>query len=157
MKQYFRAIPILGFAHSRSDVIKHLEQNVIEIFQHLVKLWRYPDALEVPHWRTEIYNFLHKVHTFKSNNKRPSAEFIFQNTFGRDEQYIDTAIKQVSKRYDRNYKCIQEDTELLHRRIQMYFEWLSEELSSTGVALPEDIYEKLEELGFGNDKSRRIY
>lgn len=152
MEKYFRAIPILGFAHSRSDIIRQLEQNVIEIFQHLVKLWRYPDAQEVSHWRTEVYNFLHKVHTFKSNNKRPSAKFIFENTYGRDRQYIDTAIKQVSKRYDRNFSCIREDIDLLRNRIERYFKWLSEELASNGVALPEDIYETLEELGFGNEK-----
>lgn len=150
MKKIFTAVPIFGFAHSRADVIKHLEQNVVEIFQHLIKLWRYPNAEEVRHWRGEVYGFLHKVDTFKFNNKRPSAKFIFDNTYGRDNQYIENAIKQVARRYDDSYSDIWQDTNLLQLRIELYFEWLSEELAINGNVFPEDVYEKLQELGFGH-------
>lgn len=152
MKQYFRAIPILGFVYSRSKIAEELEDNVQPIISHLIKLWRYPDAAEVNHWRQEVYNFLNRTRRLKGLNKYPSAEFIMKNTYDVNKSDISKWVNGISKAYDEDFDStsIRIDVELMNERIKEYFEWLAAELSIDGYVISRNVYSKLKELEFGN-------
>lgn len=151
MRKYFRAIPILGFAYSRSKIAEDLEANVRSIIRHLIKLWRYPHAAEVNHWRQEVYSFLYEVGRLKGSNKYPSVEFIMKNTYNVNKSDIPKWFNGVSRTYDGKFESldIRDDVDLMNKRIKEYFEWLADALSTDGYVFPEDVYSKLKELGFG--------
>jgi hypothetical protein len=152
MGKSFRAIPIFGFAYSRSKIAEDLEANVRNIIMHLIKLWRYPNALEVNHWRQEVYNFLNQVGRLKSSNKYPSVNFIMKNTFDVNKPDIPKWLNSISHVYDEDFEStgIREDTELMSERIKEYFEWLASKLSDEGNVFSKYVYSKLKELEFGN-------
>ena len=151
MRKYFRAVPILGFAYSRSKIAENLEDNVQPIMLHLIKLWRYPNAVEVSHWRQEVYNFLNRTRRLKGSNKYPSVEFIMKNTYNINKSDISKWFNTISRVYDSDFESssIRTDVELMNKRIKEYFEWLATELSSEGYVFSKDVYSKLKELGFG--------
>lgn len=152
MKQYFRAIPIFGFAYSRSKIAEDLEANVRSIIRHLIKLWRYPYSDSVSHWRQEVYGFLYEVGRLKGSNKYPSSNFIMKNTYEVNKSDISKWLNGVSRVYDNKFEStgIRNDVDLMNTRIKEYFEWLAATLSVDGYVFPEDVYAKLKELEFGN-------
>ena len=151
MRKAFRAIPILGFAYSRSKVAEDLEANVRSIIRHLIKLWRYPDSGSVSHWRQEVYSFLYEVGRLKGSNKYPSANFIMKNTYEVNKSDISKWLSGVSRIYDGKVEStsIRNDIDLMNERIKEYFKWLADVLSTDGYVFPEDVYSKLKELEFG--------
>lgn len=148
MRRVFTAIPVLGFAYSRSKIAEDLEANVQLIITHLIKLWRYPDAADANHWSQEIYNFLHRVGRLKGSNKYPTADFIMKNTYEVNKSDISKWLSHVSRVYDEDYTSIRTDTKLMNERIKSYFEWLAKMLSADGQVFSKDVYSKLRELDF---------
>ena len=141
MKKY-----IYAMSKSRRDVGATLEQGCDELILHLIKLRVFPAADAVFHWRQEVAEKLHRCDTFKGSHKLPSVKFILQNTYQVHESRIDRYIHIVSMDYDEDMHSY--DRDVLKQDIYDYFEWLANELSQYGRVAYQDIYNKLEELGF---------
>ena len=141
MKRY-----IYAMSRSRRDVGAALEQGCDELIMHLIKLRVFPDADAVFHWRQEVAEKLHRCDTFKVSHKLPSVKFILQNTYQVHEGRIDRYIHIVSVDYAEDMHSF--DKDVLKQDIYDYFEWLANELSQYGRVAYQDIYTKLEELGF---------
>lgn len=141
MKRYIR-----GMASSRKDVAANLEQGVDVLIMHLIKLRLLPDAQEVPHWRKEVAEKLHRTDLLKGSHKIPSAQFIFDNTYKCNAGFIPHLIDVVIDDYLDSIATV--DYESLQDDIKEYFNWISQELSMHRIISYKAIQTKLEELGF---------
>lgn len=150
MKKLFKVIPILGFAYSRSKIAEKLDEPMMEVCLHLIKLWRYPCSNNVNHWKQEVYNLFHRTYTLKSNNKYPKSKFIFDSTYGKNKDKLQDWVELIDEEYGPASNLIREDFVSLDKAIYKYFDWISSYLSEHGTVLPSTLYRKLQELGFGD-------
>lgn len=148
MKKIFTAVPVLGFAYSRSKVAEKLDAPMMEVCLHLIKLWRYPNSENVDHWKQEVYNLFHRTYTLKSNNKYPKAKFIFDSTYVKNKDKLRDWSDLIAEDYG-PAQYIERTNYSWDTAIYNYFDWLSNYLSEHGVVLQNTLYAKLKELGFG--------
>ena len=148
MKRYIKnAQAVLGFALHRSEIAARLEENTRILMKHLVKLWMFPEASEVDHWRKEVYSFLNQVPRLKGVNKFPSGEFIFNSTFVPNESCIDDLYEDVYDDYTDNHTLVRTNCDAMHQVIEDYYIWISDVLSRRGLVSYKKVSQKLEELG----------
>lgn len=148
MKRYIKnAQAILGFALRRSEIAARLEENTRILMMHLIKLWMFPGASEVNHWRNEVYSFLNQVPRLKGVNKFPSSEFIFNSTFVPNESCIDDLYEDVYDDYTDNHTLDRTNCDAMHQVIEDYYIWISDILSKRGVVSHKKVLQELEILG----------
>lgn len=144
MKIYVKAS-----AMKKKDLADDLQDVTIPIIQHLLKLYLFPNAEEKMHWRREVAKLLRGVPKLKAKHKRPSANFIFENTYlmfsYRIKEFVDDVIADEYTLTPDNYKF--QNIDWAVNIIEEYFDWLSNQLSTYGVITLPTIYSKLEELG----------
>lgn len=151
MKIYIRNTQsILGFATRKSDIAAALEEDTRELIEHLIKLWIFPNAEDCNHWKQEVYNFLYRVPRLKGSNKFPSKKFILHNTIDVNADNISALLRIVISDYTNRYEQRRSTYSTMEERILLYFDWLAEELSTSGKVARADVYAKLAELEFGN-------
>lgn len=148
MKRYIKnAQAVLGFALHRSEIAARLEENTRILMKHLIKLWMFPTASDVDHWRKEVYSFLNHVPAMKGVNKLPSSEFIFKNTFVANEKFIENLYKIVYQDYAESYALARTGCNEVHQIIEDYYKWISDTLSQLGDVGYTDVLQELEILG----------
>ena len=140
---------VFGFATKRADLADSLESNVREIIKHLIKLWIYPEDVNVHHWKQEIYNFLHKVPKLRGSKKYPTEAFILKNTIDVNYKDIDHLVYIVMSNHMNKQILIYDVSDEMKESIVEYFEWLAKNLSTYGEVSRVDLYNKLKRLGFG--------
>ena len=144
---------IFSMSMSRKDLASRLEETTIPLIEHLIKLYIYPNLSEyVSHWRQEVYEFLHSVSRIKGKNTFPSAKFILKNTLDINIDMIQILYEDVVDDYSSEHGTPSSiSITTLISRIKEYYEWLSTTLSDRGRVSRSAVYQKLEELGFGNE------
>jgi len=131
---------IFAMSKSRVDVAADLEQGCDELILHLIKLRMYPAASEVNHWRKEVAEKLHRTDTFKGSHKLPSVRFILQHTYDVHESRLDRYIHIIDVDYNDRFDSEIFDKGALKSDIHDYFEWLANELATSGRVAYADIY-----------------
>ena len=141
---------VFSISTTRRDIAAKLEETTRQLVKHLIKLYLYPDYKDVQHWRQEVYSFLHSISKIKGRNKLPSSRFILANTIQSNLELIAVWYYNILDDYGTpsNSKC--SETELT-RKVSNYYRWLADILSAQGEVSRKSIYNKLSELGFGDD------
>lgn len=137
---------IFELAKNRSDIKRELMSKTPMIIEHLEKLILSPNNPARNHWISEIHAFIHTIDISKSTKKFPSANFIFESTFGcledkyRMLSYVSTEIRDICE--IENIK-IPKDMKKYQKEILSvcftYFSWLAESLSKDGRIVRSDV------------------
>lgn len=135
---------IFAFAKSQKDVANEISRNTTKIMEHLIKVFLYPEATTQNGWKSEIYGFLNETPKLKGSHKFPSSKFIFDVTYGAYGDTLTSHIYRVKETISESPIDVTE--EVLDRAIRAYFKYLSSELSSKGVTLPHQCYQKIEQI-----------
>lgn len=150
MKLMIRPYTIYAYAMHKKDIAASIESNTRSIIKHLIKLRMFKDSQYVEHWRKEVYNFLNEIPMLKNSHKFPSKQFILDNTINlhiNKIQYFVTGIEKDS-RYEGMYPNWDYNIYELKSNIIEYFGWISERLSEDGSVFQNEVFNKLDELGF---------
>lgn len=140
MKRY-----VYAMSKSKSELGDFFESRTEVIIEHLIKLYLYPRSRDVEHWRREVANHSSQSFTLKGSHKLPSASFILKNTIQVHRRFIPNYIKCILEEYGSS-RYSNDDT--LVNRIEQYFNWMADQLS-TNIKIPySEIYAELEESGF---------
>lgn len=137
---------IYPFSRLQRDLKQDLYDKSSQCEDHLIKIFLFPEASAYNHWVTEVYSFLHDVKKLKGKNKRPSAKFILDHTWGYWEDTILDYIPTFFKDYPRLKAVPESKYQLIYDNIYEYMKWLSEELSRVGRVSRFDVKSKLDEL-----------
>lgn len=142
MKRY-----IFAMAISQQDAKKQIISISSILTEHLIKLYLFPSAEYVDHWKQEIWNFFHGVPKVKSTKKYPSYKLI-RYAVGAYEDMIPELTGLVEDSYSRRLAVERDNLSDLENMVSSYFDWISEQLAEQGVVKNSDVYRKLNELGF---------
>ena len=135
---------IIAQADTRRETIRQLKLTLNPLFHHLTKLVMFPNAQEVNHWRKEVSDLLNTVDKMKQNKKFPSKQFILDNTWEIKNDTLNERMEALLKEYDYSTDATHDD---IYNKLEAYFDWLSEELSTKGIVARPDIINKLKGLG----------
>lgn len=137
---------ILAMSRSRQEVGATIEQGTRELINHLIKLWQYPDSLDIAKWRKEVAEKLNQVDTFKGKHTLPSAQFILDNSWRIWRPKLPNMVQYIIDDYGQ--PTTDKGFNLMRDRIDEYFMWLARMLSNDGQVSYAQIYRTLEMLGF---------
>lgn len=122
------------------------------VIEHLLKIFYHREYSEtVLFWEKELYKFFHKVAFLKENNKFPNKKFLMDALWfsssdlfdSRDHQdYVDDINEDCAK----NFGYISKLSPYAKSFCHDYMNWISEELSITGMVSREDIIKEVEKL-----------
>jgi hypothetical protein len=135
---------ILAMSGKRSDIACSIESMTCEVIMHLMKIYLYPNSRDVNKWKGEVYNFFYSIPKFKHNNKFPSADFIFNNTYDKNTDCLQIWWEDVQEEYGEVEDADFVDFCLIAKE---YYRWLSDILSERGRVTRPKVYDKLRELG----------
>lgn len=135
---------IRSMSESKNKIYSDIASASKQIDQHIIRLMLYPNSSYRDHWMHEIWTLLHDVDTLKSTHKFPKKSFIF-NALSVHNDILKNYVKLVvSEEEDLEPSYI--DLDDLLNVVESYQDWLSEKLSSEGVALQKDVKSKLIDL-----------
>lgn len=127
---------VKSMSTTQRDLKNRLFDQADKIALHIAKLLLYPESPSKNHWITEIHAFLYDVPKLKTNNKRPSPEFISKALIDysgdRGEDFHRYAIKEEN---NSNYSDISYDA--INKACCEYFSWLGTSLNKDRVSLDD--------------------
>lgn len=136
---------ILCFAETKKEVARELKKESENLYEHLIKVWMFPNSQSQNHWKTEIgTKFLTKVDKLKNKKKYPTSKFIIENTWDVWEDALIDRIPSILARIDEVPLTL--DYSIVYDAIHGYIFWASDTLSQKGVLNPNDCYDKIEEI-----------
>ena len=148
MKLYIKAQ-----ARSRTEVVDKLEDQVLNLLQHLAYLYVFGKVQDYNHWRQEIWKFFHimpKIRIGKKTRYLTKSEFLdatyTQYNFQRVFEYVLSAAPELETEYEPNQEKLSNISEF-KSICDNYFNWLAEIICQSGQVLPLEVYRKLDELG----------
>ena len=103
----------------------------------------YPECAERTHWKSEVYNILHRVPRF-ANRKWPRSSFIFDALSSWDDVADNLAISVMDQEDTLN--PIDVKTVNIEYMLYEYHKWAVQQLAKDGVLRRQDVYNKIEEL-----------
>lgn len=127
------------------DVRREIESRSGEVAEHLIKLGLYPENPSKNHWRQEIYSFIHKVYRLKKTNKFPRELDLFDWMWDSVKDEIRDWGRVIITEYGKPAGMCLDEVEAYSPK---YYEWLATNLSKSGAVTRDEVYRKLEELGF---------
>lgn len=136
---------IIGHAKYVKDTMNKLEDVSSEVMEHFIKLMIFPYSRNCNHWKQEIAAFLHKVPVLKSSKKYPSYDEIMKHIYYAWADATTNWIDQMVIDYP-NEKILPVTYEVVSECMYIYFDWLSRELSKSGLVAKQRIYDKLDEI-----------
>lgn len=139
-------IRIISMADKTGDLRRELVSSSKQIMRHLAKIAVTTQKSSYNHWRQEILSFLYVVPKLKSTKKPPSFRFIYDAIWKTWGDSFDVFIKQTYAEYGEETRDV--DVADVTKRAEAYLKWLSQELSAKQGVNPNDVYAKLQELGF---------
>lgn len=131
---------------NRQALENQLFSAALPLTEHLTKIYMFPNVDYRQHWMKEVWNFVHQVPKLKNNNKFPEASFIFESLSGYADVSYNT-IELIVGEYSEHAPERADGSELEEMLIQ-YFTWLADQLSEFGKVSSDEVYSKLEEIGF---------
>ena len=137
-------VKIIGFSRPNREIYEDLHSKAEVVAIHLIKLFLWPHAREVVHWKKEVYAAISKISKLKSNNRRPKPEEIVKHTWGIVNDSIEDwtiALIRIMKEDPIAYR-----SEAVHYAILEYFERLADLLSSTGMVGSNEVSEEVDYL-----------
>lgn len=148
MKLYIRAM-----SDTQKAVESELKAKADLVIEHIIKVIAMPEHQSVKHWKKEIVMFIHKVNKLKRTNKWPTAQQIFNWTYGKwaDELHSDGWIQgeldALCFEYDLEAELDADNyAESILAVCEGYFHKLADELSAKGSISPQIMYDALDEL-----------
>lgn len=136
---------IYAMSRRLRDIGADLDNRGRSLIDHLVKLFLFPTSKDVNHWKQEIYNLIHSISSIKGNHKIPSANFIFDNIYGKyNINYTNNSINAILDDYGEPEFDFSYDE--IHDFISDYVRWLSIELNQREVVSRKLVYAKLDSM-----------
>jgi hypothetical protein len=147
---------IYGQAKSIKDARSRITSHCDEIAENFMKIMLAPPGcLTLHHWKSEIFGHLSMVPMLEDKNKYPEPEQIYKWTVLdqlpelHDIQRIQRIIRNISRKDNfhipRNFDY-HAFSEKLIGYLDIYYQWLSQELSRYGVVDSEDVQHKVDEI-----------
>lgn len=133
---------IVAMAESQSRIYDKLVDASDQINLHLAKLVLFSDSEYVPHWKKEIFAFLHRVDRLKGSKKWPKEKMIMRALSTHDdtaEQYMMLAMDDESELAVSGIITVSD----IERAFFSYHAWLAKELSINGMITRSSAYEEL--------------
>lgn len=137
-------IYIRGMSEHRSKIYDNLVAASEQVDLHIIKLMMYPKSDSYDHWIHEIWSFLHKVDRLRGTHKYPKYKFIY-HALSVHNDIVDNLMKLVVSEEGKSPQVQCSESSVL-RVLTDYQSWASNELSSSGILLPDSVRSKLEEL-----------
>lgn len=147
MKRYIRAISIFGMSKAKSDLASWIEEHTRPVMYAIAQLYVFPQSIYENHWREEVWSKFNEMHLFRHNNKLPSPEFIYENSWKPNKKFVKRSIEWAINKEKELTPRKDIDTDELTYLMQLYFVWLSDMLSTNPDVFPEEVYKELDELG----------
>jgi len=141
MKRY-----IYAMSTNKQDLGFQLFSVALPLSEHLTKLYLFSDVDCRLHWKKEIWNFAHQLPKLKNSKKLPKSSFVFDKLSAYTD-VSDSLIKSMCEEY-KDYIPSSVDANELETMLNQYFQWLAKELSTNGKVSSNQVYSKLEEIGF---------
>ena len=140
---------VKGSAKRLSDIKDDIDEKTPELIEALAQLYIFPDTEYENHWRKEVWNKFPRMSRTKGRNKLPSKKDILESSWG---NYKDdtSVIMQWAVAHEESLKPNErrlDDTETFKKLVYKYLDWLSDKLSTNHVLNPQDVYQKLKDLG----------
>lgn len=129
-----------------------IEDSLINVTKmintHLIKCFIFQNSTgDLNHWCSEVSAFLPYIPRLKGTNKYPSSKFILKNTI---ECYIEDLKTIIDTTYDNlifdGYKEKEYNKDKVYDKICEYYNWMANELSTTGDLSKRKVYNKIKEL-----------
>lgn len=136
---------IYAMSTTKRELAHQLVSASLPLTEHLVKLYMFPNSINVDHWKHEVWNFVHQVPRLKGSNKYPSSKLIFSclSTY-LDE--LDNTADLMQSEYPltatrSDYTCAEE-------MITEYIKSVSDILAKQGKINSSEVYMLLDKFGF---------
>lgn len=137
---------VIGMSDDLKSIRDKIRDQTDQLVEHLIKLALFPECDSIDHWRAEVYSFLNKVPRIKGKNSWPKYKLI-REPLSIYEDMVDELVDHVKKDY-KNLSPVPINPIKLQNMITAYNNWLASELSQRGRVDSDDVFAKLEELGF---------
>lgn len=150
MKRYIKNASeyVVAMGKGRKELGSWIEDHTTQVMIALAQLYVFPHGNRV-HWRKEVWEKFFEMKRFTSNNKLPDPEFIMKNSFRVHEKQIPNHVRFVKGKEEAYTPRKDIDLKQLHDIEEAYFSWLSDYLSREDFLPKEDVLNKLNELGLG--------
>lgn len=137
---------IVGMSMHRNELGDWIDNHTFQTMVALAQLYLFHHGNRV-HWRKEVWEKFSRVYTLKGNGKLPSADFIFQNSWGRNKNNVQNALDYALDKEDQ-YDPQQSATfDEFYQIVEDYFLWLSDQLSRNLTLKLQDVKDELDSLG----------
>lgn len=140
MKKYVYAMSI-----KRSDLGDWIDNHTFQVMVALAQLYLFPTGNRV-HWRKEVWEKFSRMYRLKHSNKLPSADFILQNSWGRNKHNVNNALNYAIDKED-SYTPKSYTYDEFYQIVEDYFMWLASQLSQNETLRLSDVKEELNSLG----------
>ena len=148
MKRY-----IAAQARTRNEVVDKLEEQTLNLLQHLAYLYVFGKVQDYNHWHNEVWKFFHSMSKIRIGKKvryLTNLEFLdatyHQYNSNDVFRYVLTSAPELKTEYTPDTKKIN-NIEGFKSICDAYFNWLAETICKSGRVFALDVYKKLEELG----------
>ena len=132
-----------------SDIKDDIDERTPELIEALAQLYLFPGTEYENHWRKEVWSKFPRMPRTKGRNKLPSKKDILQSSW-RNYKDDTSVIMQWAVAHEENLKPNESrlsDTKTFKKLVYEYLDWLSDKLSANHVLSPQDVYQKLDDLG----------
>lgn len=130
----------------RKDLGDWIDNHTWQVMVALAQLYLFPQGNRV-HWRKEVWEKFSKMYTLKKTGKLPDADFIFENSWGRNKNEVRNAL-QYAKDKESGYRARSRVTfDEFYQIVQDYFLWLADNLSQNSTLVLQDVKDELDSLG----------
>lgn len=135
---------IFALSRCNQDVFSKLADKSETLIDHLIKVFLYPNAFEVSHWKQEVWTTLNRVPKLKSNNKFPTYQQIMKSIWNSYEDIIPNLVDLwISEINEIPMKLSYEN---IHSAIHQYMNWAAYELSTKGIVTSKSVYKIIESI-----------
>lgn len=141
---------LLEMAYPIKDIYRKIDDKIEIVIQHLILCIIFsnvtPTTLE--HWKSEVYNNIHRMWKIKGSNKLPTYKQLETNCINTWSDTLlsslDSEIKYLCK--VENINIYKYNTHKLYDCIIMYFKWIFTELSNKEFIEYTDVFNKIDDL-----------
>ena len=144
MKRYIYAMSI-----KRSDLGDWIDNHTFQVMVALAQLYLFPSGNRI-HWRKEVWEKFSRMYRLKHSNKLPDANFILQNSWGRNKHNVLNALNFAIDKED-SYTPRSYNYEEFYQIVEDYFMWLASNLSINETLRLADVKQELDSLGLSEN------
>lgn len=137
---------ILGMSMKRKELGDYIDNHTWQVMVALAQLYLFPNGNRV-HWRKEVWEKFSKIYPLKKSNRLPDANFIFENSWGRNKDQISNAMRYATDKEDEYTPQAHATVDEFYFIVQDYFRWLADKLSKDPILLLADVKAELDSLG----------